>query len=183
MTALARLAVPLYALATVGLWFVARPYGDDPLEARLGLRARRGRDRAADEPGDLAPLGAASPVRRACLADARALGARTTDPSFPSDHAAAAFAIAFAVLAFSGRAGALFPLRRDPDRALAHRARPPLPERRPRRPAGRPRRCHARDPARDALDRPARRTQSAGSPTRCCAPSGTACADAPPSRT
>ena len=33
------------------------------------------------------------------------LGARTTDPSFPSDHAAAAFAIAFAVLAFSRRAG------------------------------------------------------------------------------
>jgi undecaprenyl-diphosphatase len=36
------------------------------------------------------------------------LAARTTDPSFPSDHAAAAFAIAFAVLAFSRRAGALF---------------------------------------------------------------------------
>ncbi len=36
------------------------------------------------------------------------LGARTTDPSFPSDHAAAAFAIAFTVLVFSRRAGALF---------------------------------------------------------------------------
>ena len=33
------------------------------------------------------------------------LAARTTDPSFPSDHAAAAFAIAFAVLAFSRRGG------------------------------------------------------------------------------
>jgi undecaprenyl-diphosphatase len=36
------------------------------------------------------------------------LAARTTDPSFPSDHAAAAFAIAFAVFAFSRRAGAVF---------------------------------------------------------------------------
>jgi undecaprenyl-diphosphatase len=36
------------------------------------------------------------------------LAARTTDPSFPSDHAAAAFAIAFAVFAFSRRGGALF---------------------------------------------------------------------------
>ena len=36
------------------------------------------------------------------------LSARTTDPSFPSDHAAAAFAIAFAVFAFSRRGGALF---------------------------------------------------------------------------
>ena len=36
------------------------------------------------------------------------LSAPTTDPSFPSDHAAAAFAIAFAVLAFSRRGGVLF---------------------------------------------------------------------------
>lgn len=36
------------------------------------------------------------------------LAPATTDPSFPSDHAAAAFAIAFAVLAFSRRAGAVF---------------------------------------------------------------------------
>lgn len=33
------------------------------------------------------------------------LAARTADPSFPSDHAAAAFAIAVAVFAFSRRAG------------------------------------------------------------------------------
>jgi undecaprenyl-diphosphatase len=37
-----------------------------------------------------------------------ALSARTTDPSFPSDHAAAAFAIAFAVFAFSRWGGAIF---------------------------------------------------------------------------
>jgi undecaprenyl-diphosphatase len=36
------------------------------------------------------------------------LSAPSPDPSFPSDHAAAAFAIAFAVLAFSRRGGALF---------------------------------------------------------------------------
>jgi undecaprenyl-diphosphatase len=46
------------------------------------------------------------------FADHRALthllAAPSPNPSFPSDHAAAAFAIAFAVLAFSRRAGALF---------------------------------------------------------------------------
>lgn len=36
------------------------------------------------------------------------LSAPSPDPSFPSDHAAVAFAIAFAVLAFSRRAGILF---------------------------------------------------------------------------
>ena len=36
------------------------------------------------------------------------LAPMSTDPSFPSDHAAVAFAIAFAVLAFSRRAGAAF---------------------------------------------------------------------------
>lgn len=36
------------------------------------------------------------------------LAAPSPDPSFPSDHAAAAFAIAFAFLFFSRRAGAVF---------------------------------------------------------------------------
>jgi undecaprenyl-diphosphatase len=36
------------------------------------------------------------------------LAAASPDPSFPSDHAAAAFAIAFAVLALSRRAGIVF---------------------------------------------------------------------------
>jgi undecaprenyl-diphosphatase len=36
------------------------------------------------------------------------LAARSPDPSFPSDHAAAAFAIAFAVLAFSRWGGVAF---------------------------------------------------------------------------
>jgi undecaprenyl-diphosphatase len=36
------------------------------------------------------------------------LSAPSPDPSFPSDHAAVAFAIAFAVLAFSRRAGSVF---------------------------------------------------------------------------
>ena len=35
-------------------------------------------------------------------------GSRSADPSFPSDHASAAFAIAFAVLLFDRVAGALF---------------------------------------------------------------------------
>jgi undecaprenyl-diphosphatase len=35
-------------------------------------------------------------------------GGRSHDPSFPSDHASAAFAIAFAVFIFDRRVGALF---------------------------------------------------------------------------
>src|ERR671931_429677 len=39
---------------------------------------------------------------------ARVWGSRSHDPSFPSDHASAAFAIAFAILLYDRVAGALF---------------------------------------------------------------------------
>ena len=52
-------------------------------------------------------MGPATPVRGPRGVDASALRA-FPDPSFPSDHAAAAFAIAFCVLAFSRWAGVGF---------------------------------------------------------------------------
>ena len=107
VTALADALVPLYALATVALWVLARPYGNPrwTLASASAVAAAAGalavnqmiahlwaRPRPFTDHPDLTHV----------------LTVRTTDPSFPSDHAAAAFAIAFAVLAFSRRAGALF---------------------------------------------------------------------------
>ena len=107
VTALADALVPLYALATVALWLLARPYGNPRWKlasasaltaAAVALAVNQvvshlwARPRPFTDHPDLTHV----------------LAARTTDPSFPSDHAAAAFAIAFAVLALSRRAGALF---------------------------------------------------------------------------
>ncbi len=106
-TALAGLVVPLYALATVGLWFLARPYGNPRwklasasalVAAGVALLANQVISHIWERPRPFTAHAALTHV----------LSARTTDPSFPSDHAAAAFAIAFAVFAFSRRAGTLF---------------------------------------------------------------------------
>jgi membrane-associated phospholipid phosphatase len=106
-TALADVAVPLYALATVGLWFLARPYGPTRwklasasglVAAAVALLANQAISHLWERPRPFTSHAALTHV----------LGARTTDPSFPSDHAAAAFAIAFAVFAFSRTAGTLF---------------------------------------------------------------------------
>jgi undecaprenyl-diphosphatase len=106
-TALADVAVPLYALATVALWFLARPYGPTRwklastsglVAAAVALLVNQAIAHLWERPRPFTSHAALTHV----------LSARTTDPSFPSDHAAAAFAIAFAVLVFSRRAGWLF---------------------------------------------------------------------------
>lgn len=99
--------MPLYAAATIALWFLARPYGD----ARWKLACASGLAAAAiamvtnqaithlwERPRPFA----------AHPAFTHLLSAPSPDPSFPSDHAAAAFAIAFAVLAFSRWVGTGF---------------------------------------------------------------------------
>ena len=107
VTALADVAVPLYALATVALWLLARPYGNPRwklasssalIAAAVALVVNHVIAQLWDRPRPFAEHPGLTHV----------LAARTTDPSFPSDHAAAAFAIAFAVLAFSRRAGIAF---------------------------------------------------------------------------
>jgi undecaprenyl-diphosphatase len=107
VTTFAALAVPLYVLATAGLWFLARPYGDAKWKlaatsalasAAVALVVNQVISHLWDRPRPFAAHAAATHL----------LSAPSPDPSFPSDHAAAAFAIAFAVLAFSRRAGALF---------------------------------------------------------------------------
>jgi len=98
--------VPLIAVATVALWLLARP----------------GRERTWK-------LASASALGAAALAlvvnqviakihhrerpfathpSAHVWGSRSHDPSFPSDHASAAFAIGFAVFLYDRVAGAIF---------------------------------------------------------------------------
>lgn len=108
VTQLAGLAVAIYAIATIGLWFLDRPYGE--LKWKLASASALAAAWAAmlanqvithlvwDRPRPYATHGASDHV----------LAAPSADPSFPSDHAAAAFAIAFAVLAHSRRGGMAF---------------------------------------------------------------------------
>jgi undecaprenyl-diphosphatase len=100
-------AVPLYAAATLALWLLAQPYGVPRwkqataaalLSASLALLANQAVAHVWDRPRPFA----AHPLATHLFA------APSPDPSFPSDHAAAAFAIAVAILVFSRRAGAAF---------------------------------------------------------------------------
>lgn len=98
--------MPLVAVATVALWLLARPGG----ERKWKLAAS----------SVLAAAGLALLVNQliaqvwhrqrpfASHPSAHVWGSRSHDPSFPSDHASASFAIAFAVIAFDRLAGALF---------------------------------------------------------------------------
>jgi undecaprenyl-diphosphatase len=103
----ASLSVPLFGIATILLWLGDRPGGrvrwrlasaSALAAAGLGLLVTQAmghlwfRERPfAAHPGDTVLLAPPSP-----------------DPSFPSDHATAAFAIAFAIFFFSRRAGVVF---------------------------------------------------------------------------
>lgn len=103
----ASFSVPLFAVAVCALWFFARPGGSPRLKiatasalaaAGLGLLVNRviGNLWFRDRPFTAHPV------------DTLLLTHRSTDPSFPSDHATAAFAIAFAVFFFSRRLGIVF---------------------------------------------------------------------------
>ncbi|HEX5029066.1 MAG TPA: phosphatase PAP2 family protein [Gaiellaceae bacterium] len=107
VTTLATLAVPLYALATICLWLVSRPPGSSRWRlasvsalsaAGVAIAANQVIAHVWDRPRPFTAHAAATHL----------LSAPSPDPSFPSDHAAAAFAIAFCVLAFSRWAGAGF---------------------------------------------------------------------------
>ena len=100
-------AVTLYAVATIGLWFLARPYGELKWKlacasalfgAAVAMLANQVITRIWDRPRPYVTHPASDHL----------LAAPSPDPSFPSDHAAAAFAIAFGVLAFSRRGGLVF---------------------------------------------------------------------------
>lgn len=100
-------SVPLFVVATFALWFLARPYG------ALRWKLATANALVAAAVAMLANQAIAHVWLRArpftTHPDATVLlTARSPDPSFPSDHAAAAFAIAVAVLLVSRRVGAIF---------------------------------------------------------------------------
>ena len=99
-------AVPLIAIATVSLWLFARPGGDRKWKlasasglcgAGLGLFVNQiiGKIWHRQRPFATHPT-------------AHVWGSRSHDPSFPSDHASAAFGIAFAVFFFDRVVGSFF---------------------------------------------------------------------------
>ena len=107
MTQLAGLATAIYAIATVGLWFIARPYGE--LKWKLASASALAAAAVAMLANQvIAHVWDRSRPYTTHGASDHLLSAPSVDPSFPSDHAAAAFAIAFAVLAYSRRGGIAF---------------------------------------------------------------------------
>jgi undecaprenyl-diphosphatase len=99
-------AVPVTAIATFALWLLARPGG-----------SRKWKLASASALGSAALALLISQVigriwhRQRPFAShpsAHVWGSRSHDPSFPSDHASAVFAIAFAVFLFDRVVGAIF---------------------------------------------------------------------------
>lgn len=99
-------AVPLLALATFALWLLARPGADRKWKlasasalasAALALLINQviGKFWHRERPFAAHP-------------SAHVWGSRSHDPSFPSDHASAAFAIGFAVFLFDRVVGSIF---------------------------------------------------------------------------
>jgi undecaprenyl-diphosphatase len=99
-------AVPVLAVATFALWLFARPGGDRKwklatacalVSAALSLLVAQviGKIWSRDRPFVAHP-------------SAHVWGSRSHDPSFPSDHASAAFAIAFAVFLLDRVVGSIF---------------------------------------------------------------------------
>ena len=103
--AIEQASLPFVAVATVGLWLLARPGGDRKwkLAAANGL--------AAAAVAVVVNLVIHSIWDRPRPYESHTIShpwSSSTDASFPSDHASASLAIAFAVLAFDAVAGALF---------------------------------------------------------------------------
>src|SRR5213592_4927033 len=130
-------AVPVIAIATVALWLLARPGGSR--KWKLASAGALGSAALALLVNQL--IGKVWHRERpfASHPSAHVWGSRSHDPSFPSDHASAAFGIAFAIFLFDRVAGSIFLAA-----AFLHRRRPrlhwrPLSGRRPRWLPGRPR--------------------------------------------
>jgi undecaprenyl-diphosphatase len=99
-------AVLVFAVATFGLWLLARPGG--PRKWKLASASALASAALA-----LLMAQAITKIWRrerpfAAHPDAHVWGSRSPDPSFPSDHASAAFGIAFAVFLFDRVVGSFF---------------------------------------------------------------------------
>jgi membrane-associated phospholipid phosphatase len=94
------------AVATVGLWLLARPNGDP--KWRLASASALAAATLALLVNQLIGKVWKRPRPFAAHPAAHVWGSRSHDPSFPSDHASAAFAIAFAIVLFDSVVGSLF---------------------------------------------------------------------------
>lgn len=100
-------SIPLFVIAILTLWFFARPrsaartWKFATASGLLAAAVALGIDRVVTEFW-------VRPRPFTVDGDGRVFGAHANDASFPSDHSAASFAIAFAVLAYNRVAGWLF---------------------------------------------------------------------------
>lgn len=100
-------SVPLFAVATAALWLVDRP-GDRPKWKVASLAAFTSAAVALATNQVISHIWARPRPTVAHPGAHLFFVAPSADPSFPSDHAAAAFAIAVAVFFISRRVGAVF---------------------------------------------------------------------------
>jgi len=106
LSALETWAVPVIAVATFSLWLLARPGGGR--KWKLVSACALGSAALALLINQLIGKIWYRPRPFAAHPSAHVWGSRSHDPSFPSDHASAAFAIAFAVFLFDRVVGAVF---------------------------------------------------------------------------
>jgi undecaprenyl-diphosphatase len=106
LSVLEKWAVPVLAIATFALWLLARPGGTR--KWKLASACALGSAALALLINQL--IGKIWHRERPFAAHpaAHVWGNRSHDPSFPSDHASAAFGIAFAVFLFDRAAGSVF---------------------------------------------------------------------------
>jgi undecaprenyl-diphosphatase len=106
LSALETWAVPVIAIATFALWLFARPGGDR--KWKLASACALGSAALALLINQL--IGKLWDRERpfATHPSAHVWGSRSHDPSFPSDHASAAFGIAFAILLLDRFVGSVF---------------------------------------------------------------------------
>jgi len=101
-----KVSIPFMVVVTVGLWLLARPGGSE----KWKLAAVSGLGSAALALGINRLISSEIWDRKRPYLTHHIAHPwiNSHDPSFPSDHASAAFAIAFAVLAFDAVAGGIF---------------------------------------------------------------------------
>ncbi len=99
-------AVPVVAVATVALWLVARP--GSSRKWKLACGSALGSSALALLINQLIAQVWHRARPFAAHPSAHVWGSRSRDPSFPSDHASAAFGIAFAVFLYDRLVGSIF---------------------------------------------------------------------------
>lgn len=99
-------SIPLFALATICLWLLARPGA--ARRWKLACGSALASAAVALLTNQILAQFWSRPRPYAAHVDATVFGARSPDPSFPSDHASAAFAIGVAVVVYDRLVGAIF---------------------------------------------------------------------------